>query len=244
MPDGAVTYDFLRSRPESHRSSASGRAYATLRESIISLDFKPGEMLDKPVIAARLGVSRFPVAEAMSRLAAEGLVDIVPQSGTRVALIRIADARENMFLRRALETETVRHIALAPSPALIDGLRQNLRYQRTAIDADDPQGFHGFDLSFHAMLQEQLGFTRVRNATETARLSLERVRRLLNTRRRLDITLAEHKAVVDALSQRNPDAAASAMRMHLDAVLAELERFAEERPQLFADLDHRGDTAA
>jgi GntR family transcriptional regulator, rspAB operon transcriptional repressor len=211
--------------------------HAALREAIVQLDLKPGEFLDKQAIAARMGVSRFPVGEAMNRLAAEGLVDIVPQSGSRVALIKISDARENMFFRRALEVETVRAIAADAPSALIDQLRSNLRYQLAAIEAQDLKGFHGFDLAFHAALQDHLGYERVRSATETARLGLDRVRRLLNTRRRLELTLAEHEAVLAALEARNGEAAGQAMHRHLDAVLAELESFALDRPELFADLN-------
>jgi len=216
---------------------ATARVHAALREAIVQLDLKPGEFLDKQAIAARMGVSRFPVGEAMNRLAAEGLVDIVPQSGSRVALIKISDARENMFFRRALEVETVRAIAAGAPSALLDQLRSNLRYQFAAIEAQDLKGFHGFDLAFHAALQDHLGYERVRNATETARLGLDRVRRLLNTRRRLELTLAEHEAVLAALEARDGEAAGQAMHRHLDAVLEELEAFALDRPELFADLN-------
>ena len=177
----------------------------------------------------------------MNRLAAEGLVDIIPQSGSRVALIKISDTRENMFLRRALEVETVRKLAPLASSDLVDQLASNLRYQRAAIEAHDLKGFHGFDLAFHALLQDHLGFERVRSATETARLGLDRVRQLLNTRRRLDLTLGEHKAIVAALDAHDGDAAARAMYGHLDAVMAELETFAREKPELFADLNSMGE---
>ena len=236
MPDGAVTYEFLSPGRGAPKGGATARVHAALREAIVQLDLKPGEFLDKQAIAARMGVSRFPVGEAMNRLAAEGLVDIVPQSASRVALIKLSDARESMFLRRALEVETVRSIATTASPALVEGLRSNLRYQKAAIDAQDLKGFHGFDLAFHAALQNQLGFERVRSAAETARLGLDRVRRLLNTRRRLDVTLGEHQAILEAIAARDAAAAATAMHCHLDAVLEELEAFAAERPELFADL--------
>lgn len=238
-----VTYDFLPSSRNPPKGGASARVHWALREAIVLLDLKPGEFLDKQAIAARFGVSRFPVGEAMNRLAAEGLVDIVPQSGSRVALIRISDARECMFLRRALEVEAVRHIASRAPSALIEQLNSNLRYQQAAIDSGDRNGFHGFDLAFHAMLLDQLGFERVRLATETARLSLDRVRRLLNTRRRLELTLAEHCAIVTAVAVRDGTAAAIAMNTHLEAVLAELESFAQERPELFADLNLSGGTS-
>ena len=179
----------------------------------------------------------------MNRLAAEGLVDIIPQSGSRVALIKISDARENMFLRRALEVETVRTVAHAATPALVEQLDSNLRYQLAAIEAADLNGFHGFDLAFHAALQDQLGFERVRTATETARLGLDRVRRLLNTRRRLELTLAEHRAIVAAIAARDGNGAAKAMNDHLEAVLGELESFARDRQELFADLNTTGDNS-
>ena len=239
MPVAAVTYEFL-SPGRSAAKGATARVHSALREAIVQLDLKPGEFLDKQAIAGRMGVSRFPVGEAMNRLAAEGLVDIIPQSGSRVALIKISDTRENMFLRRALEVETVRRLAAQASPALLDQLASNLRYQKAAIEAKDLKGFHGFDLAFHALLQDHLGFERVRSATETARLGLDRVRRLLNTRRRLELTLAEHKAIVAALETHEGDAAARAMSGHLDAVMAELETFARERPELFADLNSMG----
>jgi DNA-binding GntR family transcriptional regulator len=236
MPDRGVPYEFLSPGRAAAKGGATARVHTALRDAIVQLDLRPGEFLDKQAIAARMGVSRFPVGEAMNRLAAEGLVDIVPQSASRVALVKLSDARESMFLRRALEVETVRSIAGTASPALIEALRSNLRYQKAAIDAQDLKGFHGFDLAYHAALQDQLGFERVRNATETARLGLDRVRRLLNTRRRLELTLGEHQSIVDALARRDAQAAAAAMHSHLDAVLDELESFAAERPELFADL--------
>lgn len=237
MPVAAVPYEFLKSGRPGPKGGATGRVHAALREAIVSLELKPGENLDKLAIAARLGVSRFPVGEAMNRLAAEGLVDIVPQSGSRVARIRISDARESMFLRRALEVETARHAAISATGALIEALNANLRYQQTAIEADDRNGFHAFDLAFHAMLLDHLGFERVRSATETARQSLDRVRRLLNTRRPLELTRADHEAVVKAITARDGDSAAAAMNAHLESVLAELEAFARDRPELFADLN-------
>ena len=240
MSVAAVTYDFLSAVRIPQKGGATARVHAALREAIVLLELKPGEIIDKQAIASRLGVSRFPVGEAMNRLAAEGLVDIVPQSGSRVALIRISDARESMFLRRALEVETVRKVAAEAGPSLIEQLASNLRYQQAAIETGDLNGFHAFDLAFHAMLQDHLGFERVKTATETARLSLDRVRRLLNTRRRLELTLAEHRAILKAIEARDGGQAAAAMNDHLEAVLAELESFANDNPELFADLNPTG----
>ena len=242
MPVATVAYDFLAPPPPAAKAGATASVYAALRDAIVQLDLRPGELIDKQAIAARMGVSRFPVGEAMNRLAAEGLVDIMPQSGSRVALIKISDARENMFLRRALEVETVRQVAPLATAALIEALASNLAYQQAAVAGGDRNGFHAFDLAFHDLLQVHLGFARVRNATDMARLGLERVRRLLNTRRRMETTLAEHRAILAGLAARDGEAAARAMNTHLLEVLAELEAFAEDRPELFADLTRQGGT--
>lgn len=236
MSVDAVTYDFLDGAAGTARGGATARVYSALREAIVTLDLKPGEVLDKQAIAAKLGVSRFPVAEALGRLSAERLVEIVPQSGSRVSLIRLADARENMFLRRAIELEAVRILTKSLEAGELLSLRQNLNYQRTAIDQDDREGFHAFDLKFHAILLDALGFERVKTAAENARLGLERVRRLLNSPRRMEATFAEHQEIVAALEDRDATAASYAMDRHLSAVMAELEIFAGDRPELFADL--------
>jgi GntR family transcriptional regulator, rspAB operon transcriptional repressor len=166
---------------------------------------------------------------------------VVPQRGTTVSLIKISDARENMFLRRALEVEAVRAVTRNFSGDHLDVLKQNLRYQSAAVASGDKIGFHRFDLEFHAVLFEALGFERVKAFAETARLGLDRVRRLLNSRRRQEFTLQEHQAILEEIQQRNADAAANAMGAHLDAVMKELEAFAAANPELFADLQSKPD---
>lgn len=223
------------------RGGAGDHIYLVLREAIVSLELKPGQVLDKQVFAERFGVSRAPIYDAFTRLQQEALVDVVPQRGTTVSLIKISAARENMFLRRAIEVEAVRAIARNFSGDHLEALKQNLRYQRAAIESGDPAGFHRFDLEFHAVLFEALGFERVKAVADTARLGLDRVRRLLNSRRRQEITIAEHQAILDHIQQRNANAAAAAMGAHLDAVMTELETFAAANPGLFADLQTKSD---
>jgi len=219
------------------KGGASQRVHHHLREAIVRLELAPGTPLDKPALAKLFGVSAFPIGEAINRLAAEGLVEVAPQSGSRVALIRITDIRENMFLRRAIETEAIRTLTKIWSHDNVANMLRNLRYQQAAIDGGDREGFHSLDLRFHAILLDGLGYGRVREAAETARLGLERVRRLLNTKRRQEVTLAEHYDIVEALAKRKPARAVAAMEHHLAAVMAELEALAAQQPQLFADLN-------
>jgi DNA-binding GntR family transcriptional regulator len=208
--------------------------YDQLRSDIVSLALKPGIRIDKNKVCARLHVSRQPVADALSRLAEERLVEVEPQKGTFVARVRMASVLEAAFLRRALEIATVERVAADIDDATLQPLERNLAYQATALEADDIDGFYALDLRFHAMLFERLGMERLAEAVGASRAQLERARRLLlplPSRNRA--TLREHRAIVAALAARDPRAATRAMAAHLDAGMSELKRFAARQPELF-----------
>lgn len=229
------SYDFLENIRGEKRGGATARVVEVLRNAIVMHAFEPGAPLDKARLCEKLGVSRFPVSEALARLQDQGLVEIQPQRGTTVSLIRLADARENMFLRRALETEAVRTLAASIDAAILAELKANLAAQEKAVAAGDKPGFHKLDLAFHEILLTALGFPRVRAAVESAKLALDRVRFLLASPLRRAQTVAEHERIVAALAERDGTAAARAMGDHLDQVMKELMSFARREPELFTD---------
>jgi len=79
------------------RERASGKAeqvYEAVKDAILSGALEPGRAIDKPALCQSLGVSRFPVSAALSRLAFEGLVLVEPQHGSFVARISARDVRD------------------------------------------------------------------------------------------------------------------------------------------------------
>jgi DNA-binding GntR family transcriptional regulator len=237
MPTKAKTSGFLSRPAAAPRASASARVTDVLREAIVSMQLKPGELVDKLALCERLGLSRSPVSEALSRLQQEGLVEIEPQRGTFVSRLRLSDMRQNLFLRRALEVETVRELASHMPAEVLEALSRNMRYQRAAAAAQDRVGFHALDLEFHEILLSALSFSRVKAVVDTARSGLERARRLLATPRRNSDTLLEHERIFVSLEAGNADAAAEAMRAHLNAVMREIDALAIAHPDIFADLE-------
>src|SRR6185295_2954280 len=212
-------YAFLRPLARAGRGGTVARVQDVIRDAIVRLDLPPGMFLDKAALCARLGVSRFPVSEALGRLAAEGFVEVLPQRGTRVARIELADCRQAMFIRRALETEAARAIAPRADATLLSALEKNLREQEGALGTDYSTRFHQLDLEMHELLLGFLGYDRVRHAVEAARGSLDRARLFMCTPQRQLSTFGEHKAIVGALRTRDPEAAFRAMEGHLDAVM-------------------------
>jgi DNA-binding GntR family transcriptional regulator len=229
------SYDFLENIRGEKRGGATARVVEALRNAIVMHAFEPGAALDKAKLCEKLGVSRFPVSEALARLQAQGLVEIQPQRGTTVSLIRLSDVRENMFLRKALEAEAARHLAGTIDGDTLNRLHANLADQKQVAAEGDKQDFHALDLAFHDTLLSALGFPRVKAAAESARLALDRVRLLLASPVRNAQTISEHEQIVTALEQRNSARAAVAMAEHLDAVMTELISFARREPELFTD---------
>jgi GntR family transcriptional regulator, rspAB operon transcriptional repressor len=204
--------------------SKTDRVYAFLRRRIRELALAPGAPLRKEDIALELGVSRAPVSEAIARLAEEGLVDVFPQHGSFVAPIRAADVRESLFVRTALEVEAMRRLAPIADAAILKVLDDNIAAQAKALRAGHLVEFYDLDEALHAMIFAAIEKPHALRLLEAARAPLDRVRRLaLPEDGRPEQTLAEHRALVDAIRSGDADYAAAAMRAHLAMVSRSIE---------------------
>src|SRR5215207_10091725 len=226
--DKRKNYDFLTPLERGPRGNTTEQVERSLRSAIVSLDFEPGEFIDKGAVCVALGVSRFPVSEGLARLAAEGLVEILPQRGSRAARIRLPEIRESMLIRQALECMVAEKAAEQLSEADMETLRQNLQVQQEAVERGDRPGFYALDLAFHTILVEGLNLPRVAAVIDASRANIDRVRRLLSSPRRHAVTLAEHWNIFQALEVHDAHAARHAMEAHLEAVMEELRRFSAE----------------
>jgi len=226
-------YPFLPLLNRDKRGGTVAHIHDAIRDAIVRLDIPPGALIDKSALCERLGVSRFPVSEALGRLAEDGFVEILPQRGTRVTRINLADCREAMFIRRALEADAVRLIAVQGNHKLLAAFRDNLAAARAAMKTDDRITFHALDLALHDLLLDALGFERVKTAVYAARAKLDRMRLFLCTPQRQASTIQEHERIFEALRARDPAAAGRAMEEHLDMVMTELATFSATRPDVF-----------
>ena len=235
MSVGEIPYKFLLKSTPPERGNVTAFVTAELRRAIVTLELKPGEILDKGAICERLGVSRFPISEALARLQAEALVDIMPQRGSMVSRVRIGDVVEFMLIRKALEGEAIRVLMARRPEGVIEELESVLAEQARAARNADHELFHYLDVRFHEVLFEAMQFSRIHAIIDSARASLTRARLLILDRRRLQVTQAEHKEIVDAIKTGNPVEAVNAMRRHIDNVTGEFIDFARTSPHLFAD---------
>jgi DNA-binding GntR family transcriptional regulator len=215
--------------------SKADAVYGELKEAILSGALEPGSLIDKGGLCEKLGVSRFPVSAAVSRLAYDRLVDVEPQHGSFVTRISLNDVRERLFIRGALEGEIAAQAARRMTRADNDALAANLTEQAAAVADEDRATFYPLDVAFHQILTDRLGMARANDVLESLRVHLERTRRLtMSTRGQLHASLNEHSAIAAAIAAKDPVAAREAMKHHLSTTGARLEALARQQPDLFS----------
>jgi DNA-binding GntR family transcriptional regulator len=205
--------------------SKTDRVYSDLRRRIRELELTPGVRLDKNEIAIEYGVSRAPVSEAIARLAAEGLVEVFPQSGSFVTAIRIEDVRENLLIRTGLEIEVARRAAQMADADLLRRLDENLDAQVAAVKKGELARLDDLDAEFHTLVVGAVKSPQTERLIDRTRAILDRPRfhTLPEHGRPMD-TVAEHRRIVDAIRTRDPELAGAAMRVHLTMVAQAIER--------------------
>ncbi|MFV0369656.1 MAG: GntR family transcriptional regulator [Hyphomicrobiaceae bacterium] len=191
-----------------------------VRRLIVTGRLKPGDTVNEPQIAKRLGVSRTPVREAVKRLSDEGLIDVFAQSGTFVTEISRQAIEEAFVIRTALELESVARAAPLMDARHTANLREIMRRHEErlannqfadAIDADD---------EFHRYIAEVNNMKLLWRAVDISKAHMDRGRLLvLPQPGQGQITLRQHKAILNALIRRDTAGATEAMRAHLAVTL-------------------------
>ncbi|WP_024509344.1 GntR family transcriptional regulator [Bradyrhizobium sp. ARR65] len=231
---GGFSAGAVAPRGRGGRESKVDRAYRALKQAIVSGSLAPEMPIDKNEWCARFEVSRLSITSAINHLAFEGLVIIEPQRGSYVARIHLADVKQWMLMRRALEMEVVASCATSLSEEGLTKLAQNLAYQRAGLASGDLQGFHELDTRFHRQMAESLGLARISEVLDPIRTHLERVRRtLLPEPGRMQETFAEHEAIYQAIAAHDGNRARREMANHLDRVATELQAFVTRHPDFF-----------
>ncbi len=212
----------------------SQRVYDVLRSAILSMKLAPGTLLKKQLICDQLGVSRSPVGEAITRLAGEGLVEVIPQSGSRVSRLSMRDIREGAFIREAMELAAVEKVAAERTDEQLAELTRNHRLQGLCLQDNDETGFFREDEAMHALIFSFTGYPRLNVLASTSWIQVDRARLLiLPLKDRAFSAFEEHRNIIDAIRARDPQTARAAMKKHLSELVTRLEPLAVARPDLF-----------
>jgi DNA-binding GntR family transcriptional regulator len=184
-----------------------------LRARIFAHELQPGNWVDEQALAQEYGISRTPLREALKVLASEGLVVLKPRRGCYVAEVSEQDLDEVFPVMAVLEAKVAEQAArrLASADfARLQAIHDELELHATANDADR---FFDANQRFHTALQEIAGNRYLAQLIDDARKVIKLTRRdSLRLAGRIAQSVAEHRAILDAL--RNGDAELAGKRMH------------------------------
>lgn len=206
---------------EPARRSTADEVFVRLREQILTGALAPGSHHSVYRLSDELGVSRTPVREAVLRLADLGLVSIERNRGITIRGVRAEDVRDVFELRLLLEVPAAAGAAEQADDALAERLDSELDAMRRAAVAGDEAAFTRHDRALHAALGEALGNVRLTRELDRLRDSIQvrGVSTIERTRTMADVA-EEHAPIVAAVIARDPAAAATAMREHLEHTAA------------------------
>lgn len=194
--------------------------YQFIRGLIVSGQMRPGEAINEIAIAEQLGVSRTPVREAVKRISDEGLVNVFAQTGTFVAKISLKELEEAYVIRNALEMESARRAASRLTAAHVEVLEDNIAAHALAISRAKFAEAIRLDDVFHRTIAEINDFQMLWRAVDISKAQMDRGRYLsIPKPGNGEVTIQQHRQILKALQRHDGDAAAAAMREHLNTSL-------------------------
>jgi GntR family transcriptional regulator, rspAB operon transcriptional repressor len=213
------------------RGAFARNAYESIRNAILDCTLPPGAALSEQALSDGLKVSRAPVRDALRQLAAEGLVDVIPQRGTYVSRLDPKKIRDAIFVREVIECRAT-ELACAASDAAKNELLSLLQAQEDASSRGDYAGHLRADETLHLRILELAGHPHAWPALRLARTGMNRVRHLaisaLGSHR---IAISQHQLIVQAIVKGHTDTAREMMREHIRSPLAFLEVISQNHPE-------------
>lgn len=197
--------------------SLKQRAYAELKQQILSGLLLPGTLLSERQLATALKMSKTPVHAALERLEADGLITVAPQLGIMVREVSPREIADHFEFREAVETFVVQRLAGRLTLDQIKRLNANLSDHRRAARTGDVERNMRLDAEFHLLLCEFLGNVEITRVMTQLREKVLCVIRQITSRfpARLEASHREHRAIVEALIDGDPLLAVQSMRDHL-----------------------------
>ncbi|MBD8507275.1 GntR family transcriptional regulator [Hoyosella sp. G463] len=212
----------VTARGSAAASSASDRAYESVKERIITGALAGGELISEGDVARELGVSRTPVREGFLRLEAEGWMRLYPKRGALVVPIAPGEAESVVEARFLVEVQAVRRLASEPRARaeVVQRLERVVQQMRDHARSGDVAAFSAGDAMFHGTIVEALGNPLLEGFYRTLR---DRQRRMshqsvVSREQAAEDILADHGALVEAIRRGDGEQYADRVCQHMRSV--------------------------
>lgn len=190
--------------------------FQTLRGAILKGDLKPGERLMELQLAAKLGVSRTPIREAIRMLEQEGLAVTIPRKGAEVAKMTEKDMEDVLQIRASLEELAIRLCCENITPSELQELRVAMERFEVASKADDVVELARLDVNFHDIIYHASDNPKLIGLLNNLREQMYRYRvEYLKDRAIYPRLIEEHQHMYEALKENDAKRAERVLHEHL-----------------------------
>lgn len=192
------------------------RVRAKIEQMVLSGELQPGDRLNELALAARFGISRAPLREAVRALEGAGLVQVIKNRGAHVRKLDLSEAFELFDVRAGLARSAGRLAVLRITRAHIKEIQDIHRRMGAAASSANIARFHELNLRFHALLLETAANARLRDLDLAVRNEMQLfIRHNVSSESQLRVSYQEHGAIVSALLAGDEDACGAAFERHI-----------------------------
>jgi len=200
----------------SDKNSLRGRVFHKIREDILKGKYQQNEAMKELQISKELGVSRTPVREALRQLELEGLVTIIPNKGAVVSGINASDIADIYAIRALIEGLSAQWAAENITDDQLDELEEIVYLSEFHFKKGHIDQLYALDTKFHEVLYEASNSKILRHVLSDFHHYVQRVRKTsLSEPERALKSINEHKALLEALKNKDGDAAKLLANVHV-----------------------------
>jgi DNA-binding GntR family transcriptional regulator len=201
--------------PSFEAPSLADRAYHAIRDMIVSLELRPGAVIDERRLMVRLGIGRTPTREALRRLAQERLVEVYPRRGMFVTSVEIRDLTSLSEVRLVLESHVARLAAERATDEDRTALESLLDELDTRVDLDTAE-LMALDERIHRQVYSSAHNPFLESTLEEYYVLALRIWYLaLDRTRELEQAVLGHRELLEAIRDGDADRAEETMRRHV-----------------------------
>jgi DNA-binding GntR family transcriptional regulator len=205
---------------EPARGSVRESVFQALKTLLMDHDLEPGTKLSIDGLARQLDVSQTPIREALARCESEGLVVRRPNAGYLVAPLLDRAALDDLYdVRLLLEPTAAARAAQNATRTEVTAMRRTVTQMTPQLRGDTYQAYRGFaelDAAFHNAIAEASRSPLIADTLRRFRAHTHSYR-LYFRHGIASYAVEEHRAILEAIRDKDPEAAESAMRAHLQA---------------------------
>lgn len=200
--------------------SLRGKVYDRIREDILNGVYKEHEELKEATLGKMMDVSRTPVREALRQLELEGLVEIIPNKGARVTGITKKDIEDIYQIRYLLEGLSARWATEHVTEEQLDKMEETLYLTEFHAKKGNFTQVYELDSQFHELMYEASGSKLLNHILSDFHMYVTRIRKTsLALDNRSKNSTEEHRAILEAIKERNADKAEECAHIHVKSTI-------------------------